>query len=1010
MIPDLFAHNIFERPGPRWFSIPSGRPFLDDLARGLCQTLGKDLPEAQILTPTRRGARAMARAFSAQTRGGALLLPQIRAIGDLDEGEPPFDLEALGLDLPPAISSLRRRFELARLIVRDYGGLEGREVGGKLALELADSLAKFFDSLALEEVDARDRLHSLVSGSGADQYSLEGWAAHWQISAQFLAIAVEAWPKRLDELGMMDPSQRQVELIRRLIRQWTDKAPATPLVLAGTTGSAPSTADLAQVVAKAAQGAVVLPGLDLSLADDVWTQIEDSHPQGTMKGLLDRHGVDRRDVHTWPVSLDADRRKANARRRLLNEALRPAETTKDWREQIDALRAESETAISDGLDGLNEIVTARDEEAATVIALLMRETLETPGKIAALVTPDQVLARRVSARLTRWGLQADSSAGEPLSNSLSGRFVLDLLELLQSPCDPVRLLSLWGHPYSIFHEAEGSRDVEMRALRGATPVSLQSLRTVLDDPERPVPEALALWDHYVALITPVVDQGAGDLGEAVTRLTALAEALAIDSGQALWSGAAGASAAELLSGLIREGAGYQVDTLRDVADIVGHLIRTCKVRTGGNTHPRLLILGAIEARLVTADRLILAGLEEGVWPQAPDLDPFLSRPMRKTLGLPSPERRTGLSAHDFIQAASAPEIYLITRRRREGEPQVASRWLWRLQTLCEGAGVKVPTDDRYLEWARALDRGLTVKPAALKPAQRPNPKPPVAVRPDKLSVTEVEVFVRDPYAIYARHVLKLRPLERPNEPVEGRQRGTAIHKSLERFVAEDVPLGKAGVTRLCDLLEEELAATRFSPAQMALQRPLLPGMAQAFVDFEAVRRSQGPRLVIEHRGEMKVAGITLVAKADRMEVREDGIDILDFKTGQAPTAKAVAAGFYPQLTLTAAIVKHGGFAGIPADRPLGELIYVRIAPDTARPQTAVERGAIANDLADAALDSLRRRLFAYQDAGKGYLSWTAPQFLKTRSGDYDQLARLYEWYVLGSEETEDGAESVGEEA
>ncbi|ESQ90811.1 double-strand break repair protein AddB [Asticcacaulis sp. AC460] len=992
MSDDLFAPS----PDPRWFTIPSGRPFLDDLARGLCRALGKSLPEAQILTPTRRGARAMARAFSAQTRGGALLLPQIRAIGDLDEGEPPFDLEALGLDLPSAISSLRRRFELARLITDHYKS----DISGKTALELADSLAKFFDSLALEEVDATDRLHSLVTGQGADQYSLGSWAQHWQVSAQFLAIAVNAWPKRLDELGMMDPSQRQVTLIRRLIDQWTEHPPKTPLILAGTTGSAPSTADLAKVVAAASIGAVVLPGLDLSLADDAWDQIEDSHPQATMKRMLDRHHVARATVRVWPVSLEEDRRKANARRRLLNEALRPAEATKDWREQIAALRAEDDDAINDGLDGLTEISAARDEEAATVIALLMRETLETPGKTVALVTPDQTLARRVSARLTRWGLQADSSAGEPLANSQTGRFLLDLLTLLQTPCDPVAILSLWGHPACLYAEDPGRTAVELYGLRGAKPNDMASVRAALVERDKDTD----LWDRYAAAILPVAEMPVSDLGEAATRITRLAEALSLDDGQALWTGATGGSAAELLAGLIREGAGYTVESLRDVADILGQLIRNCKVRTGGNTHPRLLILGAIEARMVTADRLILAGLEEGVWPQAPDLDPFLSRPMRAALGLPSPERRTGLSAHDFVQAASAPETFLVTRHRREGEPQVQSRWLWRLQTLCAGAKVDIPRDGKWLDWARALDRGLSDKPPALKPAVRPNPKPPVAARPKQLSVTEVEVFVRDPYAIYAKHVLRLRPLDRPNEPVEGRQRGTAIHKSLERFVTEDTPLGKAGIDRLCDLLHEELAATRLSPAQMAMQKPLLPGMAADFIRFEADRRAHRPKLHIEQRGELKIGDFTLVAKADRIELRDDGVDILDFKTGAAPSAKAVAAGFYPQLTLTAAILKQGGFADIRADRPLGDLLYVRVSPDVTRPQSAVQKGLFAHDLADTALNSLRRRIFAYAEADKGYLSWIAPQFLKTRAGDYDQLARLYEWYVLGTEDAEDTAE------
>ncbi|MFT4074856.1 MAG: double-strand break repair protein AddB [Asticcacaulis sp.] len=996
--------DLFDRSGPRWFTIPSGRCFLNDLARGICESLGDRLSTAQILTPTRRGARAMARSFSQQARDGALLLPQIRAIGDLDEGEPPFDLEALALDLPPALSPLRRRFELARLITTEYDGLDGREVSAKLALELADSLAGFFDSLALEEIDAADRLESLVTGYGEDQYTLETWAQHWQVSAKFLNVAVQAWPKRLAELGLMDPSQRQVTLIRRLVDQWTDHPPQTPLILAGTTGSAPSMADLMQVVANAPLGAVVLPGLDLSLADDVWAQIEESHPQGTMKRALDRHGVTREQVRTWPAAMEADR-KGDARRRLLNEALRPAEATKDWLAQIAVLKAEEGDTLNEGLKGLTEIHTARDEEAASVIALLMRETLETPGQVAALITPDLSLSRRVAARLSRWGLQPDSSAGEPLANSQTGRFLLDVLALMETPHDPVRLLSLFNHPRCRFADHFGRYGLEKGALRGATPVSIDSITHILVTPNhegRVNEAAIDLWEQYLALMEPAQGYVFDDLNRSVGRIVALAESLAVEDGQILWSGAPGLQASEMLAELMRESAGFTISGLREVSDILTHQIARCKVRTGGNTHPRLLILGAIEARLVKADRLILAGLEEGVWPQAPELDPFLSRPMRQKLGLPTPERRTGLSAHDFVQAAAAPEVFLVTRHRREGEPQVASRWLWRLQTLCDGAGLKIPTDGRYLDWARAMDAGLAEKPATLKPAVRPAPKPPIEVRPKSMPVTQVEVFVRDPYAIYARRILDLKPMDRPNEPVEARQRGTAIHQSLERF-AEAGVLGEEGVRRLTDMLEEELTETHLSPAQMALQRPLLAGMAREFVAFETERRKDRPRLVIEQQGELKLGtsrgAFSLTAKADRIEVRETGVDILDFKTGQPPSAKAVAAGFYPQLTLTAAILRHGGFAGIEAEKPVGELLYVQVTPDKTATRNAVQKGEIATDLAEKALAGLRQRLEAYADPDKPYLSWTAPQFQKVRGGDYDHLARLYEWSVLGDEET-----------
>lgn len=996
--------GLFDSPGPRWFNIPAGRDVLKDLARGLSTDLGEHLSDAQVLTPTRRGARAMARAFSDLTRSGAMLLPQIRAIGDLDEGEPPFDLDALALDLPPSLSSLRRRFELARLIAAHYDA----DMSARRMLDLADSLAKFFDSLALEEIDAGDKLDALIAGEGEAQYVLDAWAEHWQVSARFLAIAVRAWPERLRELRLMDPSQRQVVLIRRLVHQWAEHPPLMPLVLAGTTGSAPAMADLAGVIAEAPRGCVVLPGLDLSLAEDAWRQVGESHPQNTMKRMLDRNRVTRDQVRPWPVSLEAAR-APEARRRLLNEALRPAEATKDWLAQIDRLRTEADDdVLARGLEGLSVIETARDEEAASVIALLMRETLETPGRVAALITPDITLARRVGARLSRWGLQPDSSAGEPLLNTPAGRFLNDLLSLLLNPADPVRLLDLIGNPLCRLRDHPGLRRLEQKALRGATPNGADDILAVLRADLEANVDALRLWTEYSNLIRAVIATACCDLGEAIRQFVTLAEALTDDDGAALWAGAAGAQASSLLAELLREGAGFPVRDLADFAHVLSGLLQQAKVRTGGNTHPRLLVLGAIEARLVSADRLILAGLEEGVWPQAADVDPFLSRPMRERLGLPTPERRTGLSAHDFVQAAAAPEAYLVARKRREGEPQVASRWLWRLETLCRGAGLALPSRPEVLDWARTLDAGLLDKPYALRPAARPAPKPPLEARPDELPVTDIEVLVRDPYAIYAKRVLKVRPLDRPNEPVEARQRGTAIHQSLERFVTEGPLLGEAGTARLGEMLREELAATRLSPAQMALQMPLIPGLAREFVAFEQGRQFLRPRIFVEQQGRLTLmtpnGAFTLTARADRIEVRDDGIDILDFKTGQLPSAKAVSAGFYPQLTLTAAILKGGGFAGLPA-KAIGDLIYVRITPEEARPRQAQRRDQTGEDAADAALQSLMRRLDRFADPQAGYASWTAPQFLKARGGDYDQLARLYEWHVLGDEDAAPDAEA-----
>ena len=469
----MSAAGPFDKPGPRWFTIPAHRPFVEDLARGLTlalQPLGPEaLSQAIVLTPTRRGARALAEAFLTVSGGKAVLLPQVRALGDLDEGEPPFEPGDIALDLPPAVSGYRRRFELARLVVKHSGALD-RTLDATATLELADALAGFLDSLQIEEVEAPlDRIDGLVTGD---------MAKHWERSAGFLKLALRDWPRRLEELGLIDSSARQVRLLRALERQWADNPPKTPLIAAGSTGTAPATANLLAVVARAPLGAVVLPGLDLDLAEGAWAQVGEQHPQGAMKRLLIRSGASRHEVLPWPAGEleTAGESRGRWRRRLVNEALRPAEATADWRDQIARIRAESlsEDPIAEGLKGLTLIAGRGEEDSAGVAALLLREALETPGKTCALVTPDRDLARRVSAKLARWGLAADSSAGTPLSHCPVGVLVGLVARTAIDPCDPVRLLAILKHPLvrlGLAPEAlaEGVRALELHGLRGPRP-------------------------------------------------------------------------------------------------------------------------------------------------------------------------------------------------------------------------------------------------------------------------------------------------------------------------------------------------------------------------------------------------------------------------------------------------------------------------------------------------------------------------------------------------------------
>jgi ATP-dependent helicase/nuclease subunit B len=974
---------FFEQPGSRWFNIPAHRPFAEDLAQALYDALAplgpEALADAVVLTPTRRGARALADAFIKAAGGRAVLPPQMRPLGDLEAGEPPFEPGDLVLDLPTAIDPLRRRFELTRLVAELADLVPGGVSSASAALEMAAALGAFFDSLQIEEVEVAGRLDALVEAE---------LARHWQVSRDFLEAALERWPARLKALGVVDVSERRVRLLRRLADHWTRSPPTNVLVAAGSTGTAPATRALLIAVAQAPRGAVVLPGLDQDLADKAWGKVDVQHPQGALRRLLEAAELPKRDVAIWPASR-RERAEERWRRRIVNEALRPAEETADWLHVIAGLKAEREDAIAEGLKGLALINARTEEEAASCAALLLREALETPERTAALVTPDQALARRVSAKLARWGVIPDSSAGESLAGSRAGALASLLARAAVDPVDPVALLGLVKHPYARFGDAGW---LEAKALRGPRARTWDELKARADT-------ALPLAERLEALVASLAWRGDFDSPAAAARRIAAAMETLCAGADELWSGPGGEGLSRLLATLIAEGDALPAVTPRQFADLLQRLMDAETVRAGGATHPRLRILGAIEARLVRADRLVLAGLEEGVWPAGAGQDPFLSRPMREALGLPSPERRIGLAAHDFAQAACAPEVILLHTERREGAPSVKSRWLWRLETLARGAGLEIPGRPEVLDWARALDA-----PGAYAPVPRPSPKPPVEDRPDRLFVTRVETLTRDPYAVWARDILKLYALERPDEEVEARARGTAIHAAFERFVLDhpnELPPDAADIFRGLYLAELERAG--MPRDALARENALAVEAARWVADLEARRRADGRVLHVEKQGETQVAvagkPFTVAAKADRIEVSPDGLGhVLDYKTGRAPSKRMVQTGFSPQLTLTAAVLARGGFRDI-GPVPPGELTYLEVSGRRppgreevrASPDGDGKDVLVSQDAADQALDGMIRLLERYADPGQGYTARTAPQFVKLYVSDYDHLARVFEW-------------------
>jgi ATP-dependent helicase/nuclease subunit B len=990
------------------FTIAAGTAFAETLARGVIARTGGAgdplaLADAMIFLPARRAARTLSEAF-ARVLGGAALLPQIRPLGDADDDEFAFDPAGEDMALAPAIAPVRQRLLMATLVQRWDRAKHGGQLTFAQAASLAGGLGDFLDEVQTQEADL----------SNLSELAPESLAEHWAEVKDFLEYMRDEWPKLLVAEGRIAPALRRRATLDALAERLESSPPAGPVIAAGTTGSIPATARLLGVVARLERGAVVLPGLDRELDEDSWSKLDPGHPQYGMKQLLARIGVAREEVEDWTPGTPANA----PRETLLRETLRPAPTTDAWREIADG----GSGVIEEGLEGLSLVETAHSGEEAAAVALALREVLETPGRTAALVTPDRNLARRVAAEMGRWNIAIDDSAGRPLANTPPGTFLALVAEAAIERFAPVPLLALLKHPLAAGGEATADfrrkvRELDRFCLRGPRPdpgldgiadAIATAIREAHEKPHEKIVAALASWFAKVAMtLTPlayVLEAHDVSIANVSSVHAAVAEALAAtdtESGAArLWRGDAGTAAAALIASLEDESADLPTIEPGSYPVLFRALAEERAVRPAYGLHPRLAILGTQEARLQSFDVLVLGGLNEGAWPRAAAADPWLSRPMRKKLGLEPPERAIGLSAHDFATLAAGPRVILTRALKSEGSPTTPSRWLQRLSQLTKGLKL-----DAKLESATrhdALASAMAV-PDIVTRIARPEPRPPVESRPRSLSVTEIETWLRDPYAIYAKHVLRLRPLDPLDAPIGPLERGTAIHTVLERFLIENANASPADAeARLIAIARSVFRESGIPKAALALWWPRFRRAATWFVGNERERRAGIKQSFVEIEGRRTFKGpaadFTLRCRADRIDIlASGGGSIVDYKTGEPPTKKQVRVLLAPQLPLEGAILAEGGFEAIGKLAP-SELLYIRFGGgDEPGEVRDVSDNVIA--LVEKAEQQLIGRIAYFNDVDTPYLPRIKP-YRADVSGDYDHLARVREWSLAGWEPEE----------
>jgi ATP-dependent helicase/nuclease subunit B len=1035
----------------RVFTVPTGRPFLAAVAAAILKGdlplsggVAPDplaLPDITLLLPTRRATRVMQEAFLAAAGGRAMTLPQIRPISAGEEDltllaglASPGTLGSDALDLAPAVSEIERRLVLTMLVQRwsetiRKGGSETAHLSDAAvaagantpaqAAHLAAELARLMDMVETENVPL-DNLAKLVP----DEYS-----AHWQDTLKFLEIITAFWPAYLAEKKLLSPAERRNRAILAEADRLTKAPPSGPVIIAGVTGSVPATVELMRAVAALPQGALVLPGLDLYLDDDSWNAIEThpEHPQFGFFKLLRSLGVARSEVSMLP---GAELGGAHAARDVLvAETMRPAGKTGLWQRYIAGVNADE---VRSGLDGVSLIEAPSAQDEAEVVALILREAAETPGRTAALVSPDRLLARRVAVRLEAWGIRVDDSAGRPFAKTPPGTLLDLVIAAVAEDFAPAAVMALLKHPLTrlgldAFAVRRAGRALEIAAFRdvylgrGIDGVA-DALARADENKDRRRRAVQRLWpadwegahdlvarlkQAYAPLHAAFAERGTQAMSAIASAHVAVAEAICRlpgaeaneDDGSPLWQGEAGKSASSFFAGLIDPQLPALQVLAADYPDLYRSFLVGQNVRPRVAVHPRLSIWGPFEARLQQPDVIVLGSLNDGTWPEAADPGPWLNRPMRSELGLPSPEEAIGYAAHDFTSLLGAKQVYLTRAEKIDGVPTVPSRWLMRMQALLAGFGIAdaLHAKQPWLGWARMRDHAQR-----LPRISAPEPRPPVAMRPRKMSVTRIETWLANPYAIFARDILKLDKLPGLGEDPNAALRGNVVHEIMSRFAVkfpDRLPDDAHG--ELMSIARQVLADYIGNPRVAAFWLPRFHRFADWFADTEAARRTGVERVVAEVTGQRIIdaggAPFTLTARADRIDITPDGIFVTDYKTGSVPNDKAIAAGMKPQLPLEAAVaLGTPGFTGITVDAVAG-LRYVRATgAEPPGEDRLVEAGDVAM-LAAAALESLTKLVARFDDERTPYKALRRARF-DYDYDDYAHLARVAEWSVPGEDE------------
>lgn len=964
---------------PNVFNVRLSCSFWDTLARLYLERFrDNDLvfASAIFLVPNRRACQSLTAAFLRQQGLSPTILPQIVPIAEVDNDElffSQFGTTPSRQTLPSAISREERLFLFARLIISKPNDFGLKQISLAQAVNLAMELGNLIDT-ACNQGLSFDKLEELVP---------EKYASHWQETLKLLKIITEFWPHILNERNAIDICEQNKQLLITQALLWQQENTKRHIVAAGITASFPAIVKLLQVIRNLPNGEIYFSGIDRFADEEYWQSVDDSHPLFELKELLELLEINRAEIRD--ILPPANREREH----FISEIMRPAAVSDKWQNLPDINVEAASKNIS-----LISCNSQRDESLA--IALKMRQILNTPEKTVALITYDRNLARRVKTELSRFEINVDDSAGLPLNLSPVGIFLRLITEAAEEMESEIKLITLLKHPFTLLNlsAAEFRKNAYLyeRLLRSRNKPSLD--KTVLTFIQN---VRTALQDLHVLLTEPKVD-----FHNLVQTHIKVAEVFAtsdvMDGKNILWRGDAGKCAAKFLTKMLVSAKTLGDISGRDYVSLFNELMSHESVRSSYGTHPRISILGPIEARLHHFDYVILGEINEGIWPKPAQADMWMSRPMKQDFGFSLPEKNIGILGADLCGFLASDNVILTRAERIDGVPMKKSRWLLRLETVLKALGSDIETliDNDFFILANQAD-----KPSVYQSIKAPAPCPPVSARPRKLSASGVDLLIADPYSVFAKYILRLYPLNDLDIPMDQRDYGTLIHTIIEEFnnLYPDV-LPENALEILQKIGNKHFDLVKIDEDKKNFWLPKFTKTAEWIIEQEKNYRMNVQTVHNEVCGEIKYnfprGEFSFTAIADRIDEMKDGtLNIFDYKTGAFPSKRQVDSGHAIQLPLEGLIAQKGGFNGIKA-KTVSNLIYWQLGAKKLEMSPNNEK----DNLIDKSEDYLLRLVSAFDFETTPYHSRPIPKYIP-KNKDYEHLARIKEWSVQDDSESGD---------